>query len=145
MKEFYFTCPKYLVLLFLIYTLYVLANQHNVEIGVTEVIFCIALPISPVWLSAYFSRKVDKDLSGSLLNAFSLFSPAVVISIEVYFVYMLSLGVGGNGGGLLIAFLAGGFVFFVFLSTTMLLSVFAKSKQPSTDKAGIRNIESYKV
>jgi len=128
MKAYYFKYPKYLFFSLLIYTCYTLAKITDVEIGVTELVFGLIFPLLPVLLSTHFTEKLDKDLSGSMLNWFSLMSPAIVIALEVYFIFSLSLIESGTVVGLLAASGVGAIAFFVLLCFTMLLSVFAKNK-----------------
>jgi hypothetical protein len=132
MKSFYFTYPKYLFLGFLFYVLYVMSELPDVDLGAQEIIFGIVFPFIPVLLSTYFAKKSDVELSDSLLNWFALSSPSVVIGIEAYFIFTLTLTDGGTGLGLLAAFGAGGIAFFILLCTTMFLSVFANPpKKPA--------------
>lgn len=127
MKTLYFKYPQYLFLVLLVYTSYVLSKAPDVEIGATELLFGIIFPFLPVLLSTHFTKKLDKDLSGSILNWFSLMSPAIILALEVYFIFTISLVNNGTVVGLLAAFGAGTIAFFVLLGFTMILSVFAKT------------------
>jgi len=127
MKSYYFRYPKYIFLAILFYTFYTFAKLPNVEIGAVELLAGIIFPLLPVLLSTHFTKKLDKELSGSMLNWFSLMSPAIVIALEVYFIFTLSLIENGTAVGLLLAFGGGAIAFFILLCFSMLLSVFAKN------------------
>lgn len=127
MKRLYFKYLKYPFLLFLIYTMYVLIIVTDTRIGYTEMIIGILFPYLPVWLSSLFAKKIDSDLVGTPLNIFALCTPAIVVLVEVYIIFILSLASDGTGAGLIGAFFCGTIVFFILFGINLMLSVFVKS------------------
>jgi len=107
-----------------------LAVQHNVSLGYTEIIMGLILPYLPVWLSSHIAYKFDRDLSGTPLNIITLSIPAIVVMLEVIYIVTQSIMGEGTGYGLIGAFGLGTITFFVLFGASLILSVFVKPNKP---------------
>jgi hypothetical protein len=127
MKVAYLNYSKYLFLIFLVYTIIILTNRPVFNFTYTDIVLGSVLPFLPVWLSFYIAKKFNNDLEGSLLNSLTLLVPALIVAVEVYFIYIKSLVSHGTGSGLIWAFGTGTIIFFIAYGASLILSVFSNT------------------
>lgn len=116
----YFKFGKYLFLVFLFISFYIITRENPNTLGLDELILGFVFPAIPVWAAFYYFPLLNRDLRHSNLRYLTITAPLIVICAEAYPITIFGLMGTNSPLGLLVAFGAGAICFFLLFGLVLL-------------------------